>query len=124
MLVSLGLDESDAQRTQLDVYKEYFQIPFLDATRTYYKAESAAFVANNSVPDYMKRAEARLDEEKKRVSLYLNDSTDNEVSHVSPLRDSADTPAESAMRGGLDPGSCRGHDGRISTITGRRQNTR
>lgn len=62
------------------MYKEYFQTPFLDATRAYYKAESAAYVSNNSVPDYMKRAEARLDEEKKRVSLYLHDSTDVDVS--------------------------------------------
>jgi cullin 1 len=59
----LGLDESDAQRQQLDVYREYFQEPFILATAAYYKAESAAFSSNNSVSDYMKRAETRLQED-------------------------------------------------------------
>ncbi|ORY31833.1 putative ubiquitin-protein ligase [Naematelia encephala] len=73
--VSLGLDEADAQRQQLDVYKEYFQTPFLDATSQYYSDESAAFVASNSVSDYMKKAEMRLQEEEDRVNLYLHDNT-------------------------------------------------
>jgi cullin 1 len=76
----LGLDESDAQRQQLDVYREYFQEPFILATAAYYKAESAAFSSNNSVSDYMKRAETRLQEEVDRVNLYLHDTTTKEVS--------------------------------------------
>ncbi|KAK8223146.1 Cullin [Phyllosticta capitalensis] len=71
--VSLGLDESDTQKTTLDVYKEFFEKPFLEATSTYYKEESARFLAENSVVDYMKKAESRLDEEKERVPLYLLD---------------------------------------------------
>jgi len=77
--VSLGLDEADAQRQMLDVYKEFFQTPFLDATKLYYTAESSAFVANNSVSDYMKKAEDRLQEEADRVNLYLHDSTRKDV---------------------------------------------
>lgn len=73
--VSLGLDEADAQRQNLDVYKAHFQAPFLDATYKYYKAESDAFIANNSVADFMKKAEARLQEESERVNLYLHSST-------------------------------------------------
>lgn len=80
MAVSLGLDEADAQRQQLDVYKEHFQSAFLAATKAYYEAESKAFVANNSVPDYMKKAEDRLQEEVDRVNLYLHESTMKEVS--------------------------------------------
>lgn len=73
--VSLGLDEADAQRQQLDVYHEYFQDAFIEATKNYYVAESAAYIANNSVSDYMKKAANRLQEEADRVNLYLNDTT-------------------------------------------------
>ncbi|KAF2747876.1 Cullin-domain-containing protein [Sporormia fimetaria CBS 119925] len=69
--VSLGLDETDYQKNNLDVYKEYFERPFLAATAEYYKNESKQFLAENSVVDYMKKAEARLEEEKQRVPLYL-----------------------------------------------------
>ncbi|WVR06630.1 hypothetical protein IAU60_003662 [Kwoniella sp. DSM 27419] len=77
--VSLGLDEADAQRQNLDVYREYFQTPFLSATEQYYKAESSAFVSNNSVSDYMKKAETRLQEEADRVNMYLHDSTRSDL---------------------------------------------
>lgn len=70
--VSLGLDENDSQKSTLDVYRFYFEKPFIAATRTYYLNESMQFVAENSVVEYMKKAEARLDEEKERVNLYLH----------------------------------------------------
>ncbi|WVO14316.1 hypothetical protein L204_101948 [Cryptococcus depauperatus] len=73
--VSLGLDESDAQRQNLEVYKAFFQTQFLSATDSFYRAESTAFVQANSVSDYMKKAEARLQEESDRINLYLHDST-------------------------------------------------
>ncbi|KAF2762209.1 Cullin-domain-containing protein [Pseudovirgaria hyperparasitica] len=69
--VSLGLDESDSNKSTLDVYKEYFEKPFLEATAAYYQKESKEFLAENSVVEYMKKAEIRLDEEKERVGLYL-----------------------------------------------------
>jgi cullin 1 len=70
--VSLGLDENDSKKSTLEVYRHYFQRPFINATRTYYENESRQFVAENSVVEYMKKAEARLDEEKARVGLYLH----------------------------------------------------
>ncbi|ORX98722.1 cullin-2 [Clohesyomyces aquaticus] len=69
--VSLGLDESDSSKSTLDVYKEFFEKPFLEATGTYYENESKQFLAENSVVEYMKKAEARLQEEMERVPLYL-----------------------------------------------------
>jgi cullin 1 len=69
--VSLGLDESDSSKSTLDVYKEYFEKPFLAATAEYYDNESKQFLAENSVVEYMKKAESRLEEEKERVPLYL-----------------------------------------------------
>lgn len=70
--VSLGLDETDSTKSTLDVYRYHFEKPFLEATTKYYENESAQFVAENSVVEYMKKAETRLDEEKGRVGLYLH----------------------------------------------------
>ena len=70
--VSLGMDEADSTKPTLDIYRFYFERPFLQATRVYYQQESARFVAENTVVDYMKKAEARLEEEKNRVGLYLH----------------------------------------------------
>lgn len=70
--VSLGLDENDPTKSTLDVYRRYFEVPFLKSTSEYYQRESKMFVAENSVVEYMKKAEARLDEEKERVGLYLH----------------------------------------------------
>lgn len=69
--VALGIDEADSTKTNLDVYRQYFELPFIDATKKYYQQESRDFLAENSVVDYMKKAERRLDEEKERVPLYL-----------------------------------------------------
>ncbi|RSH81909.1 uncharacterized protein EHS24_008106 [Apiotrichum porosum] len=77
--VALGIDDADAQRQNLDVYNECFQKYFIQATDKYYAAESAAFVTANSVPDYMKKAEDRLQEEGDRINLYLHDSTRREL---------------------------------------------
>lgn len=74
-LVSLGLDETDTNRQNLDVYRQEFEKPFLEATEAYYTAESDAFVAQNTATDYMKKAETRLKEEEDRVELYLHAST-------------------------------------------------
>lgn len=70
--VSLGLDEGDSTKTTLDVYRYHFEQPFLEATMTFYRNESKQFVAENSVVEYMKKAEARLQEEEERVGIYLH----------------------------------------------------
>lgn len=73
--VSLGLDESDTNKQSLDVYKEHFETPFIETTEKYYKTESEAYLADNSVSDYLKKAEERLKEEEDRVSQYLHSTT-------------------------------------------------
>ncbi|KAL1871605.1 hypothetical protein VTK73DRAFT_1954 [Phialemonium thermophilum] len=70
--VSLGLDEADPSKVTLDVYRYHFERPFLEATKEFYQAESKQFVAENSVVEYMKKAEARLNEEEERVKMYLH----------------------------------------------------
>ncbi|KAF2089749.1 Cullin-domain-containing protein [Saccharata proteae CBS 121410] len=71
--VSLGLDESDTTKENLDVYREYFEKPFLKATEEFHREESRRFLAENSVVEYMKKAEARLEEERSKVPLYYHD---------------------------------------------------
>ena len=57
--VSLGLDDSDSTKSTLDVYRKFFELPFLDATTAYYQIESKQFVAENSVVEYMKKVRKR-----------------------------------------------------------------
>lgn len=83
--VSLGLDEADPTKSTLDVYRFHFEKPFLEATRLFYEAESKQFVAENSIVEYMKKAEARLDEEEERVHMYLHSDI------VLPLRKACHT---------------------------------
>jgi len=73
--VSLGLDELDMKKVHLDVYEQHFEIPFLEATEGYYKLESKAFLAENSISDYLKKADERLREEDDRARKYLHTNT-------------------------------------------------
>lgn len=70
--VSLGLDEADTSKSTLDVYRYHFERPFLQATKEFYQSESKQFVAENSVVEYMKKAELRLAEEEERVQMFLH----------------------------------------------------
>lgn len=60
--VELGVD----QEQPLHFYKKEFQDPFVKATGEFYAAESAAFLALNSVSAYMTKAEERLAQEEVR----------------------------------------------------------
>jgi cullin 1 len=55
--------------------QEHFENPFIETTEKYYKQESESFLAENSVSDYLKKAEERLREEEDRVERYLNTGT-------------------------------------------------
>ncbi|KAJ3211024.1 hypothetical protein HDU67_004826 [Dinochytrium kinnereticum] len=95
--VALGLDENDCTKPTLDIYKQYFETPFIAATEAYYKTESELFISNNSITDYMKKAEARLIEEENRVQLYLHQNTSKPLittcetvlikNHTAPIQD-------------------------------------
>ena len=73
--VSLGLNKADISETCLDMYEEHFEIPFLETTERYYTLKSEAFLAENSVSEYLKKAEEWLREEEGRVEGYLNTVT-------------------------------------------------
>ena len=78
--VSLGLDESDSNKANFEVYRQHFETPFIQATAEYYALESKTFLSENSVSAYMKKAEDRLREEEDRIERYLNSTTRKVVS--------------------------------------------
>ena len=69
--VALGIDENDQNKGTLEVYHNYFEKPFISSTEQYYQAESDKFLAENTVVEYMKKAETRLHEEREHVPLFL-----------------------------------------------------
>lgn len=78
--MALGLNESETKQVKetptLKIYKEHFEAPFIASTEHYYNRESSEFLRQNPVTEYMKKVEQRLEEEKKRIRLYLNESTE------------------------------------------------
>ena len=66
----------------LEVYSKDFEQPFLQRSADFYKIESNEYLAQNSAPDYMKKAERRLLEEEDRVSHYLDARTEPKIKEV------------------------------------------
>jgi cullin 1 len=99
------LDDNDSNKLTLDVYQEFFEKPFIEATDSYYRAESDRFIKESSVTDYMKRVsqihdpfwsqelnilrpkvENRLKEEEHRLQMYLHESTSKPVNLTTLFR--------------------------------------
>jgi cullin 3 len=75
MLADLGVDT-------LAVYEDDFESDFLETTRTFYRQESLEFISANTCPDYLSKAETRLNEELMRVQHYLNVHTKGKLMRI------------------------------------------
>lgn len=80
--VEMGLDQDDGEQMggstgpELSIYAKYFEESFLEETQDFYRRESSAFLASNSLVEYMQKIDHRLAEEQKRISCYLHKSTE------------------------------------------------
>jgi cullin 3 len=75
MLVDLGV-QSNA------VYEDDFEVFFLEQTLDFYRAEAQSLLDHNTCPEYLVKAEKRLQEEAQRVTHYLNPSTDHKLKSI------------------------------------------
>lgn len=75
MLMVLGINA----RT---VYEEDFERPFLQQSAEFYRMESQKFLAENSASVYIKKVEARINEEAERAKHYLDESTEPRIVEV------------------------------------------
>ncbi|XP_030772061.1 cullin-3 isoform X2 [Rhinopithecus roxellana] len=75
MLMILGLEGRS-------VYEEDFEAPFLEMSAEFFQMESQKFLAENSASVYIKKVEARINEEIERVMHCLDKSTEEPIVKV------------------------------------------
>ena len=64
------------------VYEHDFEIRFLQSTASFYRDESRKFLATSDCPEYLKKAEGRLNEEVARCVAYLDPSSSIKITSV------------------------------------------
>ncbi|KQK12851.1 cullin-4 [Brachypodium distachyon] len=61
--------------TDLGMYSETFEKPFLECTSQFYATEGVKYLQQSDIPDYLKHVESRLQEEHERCIMYLEANT-------------------------------------------------
>lgn len=67
----------DPKSLTSQVYRTYFEEPYLTATTEFYMVKAQAFLQDNGVHAYMRYAEQKLKEEEARGARYLETSADS-----------------------------------------------
>merc|ERR1712241_185032 len=75
MLMMLGIDTRN-------VYEEDFESHFLKQSAEFYKIESQKFLEENSASVYIRKVEARINEEAERATHYLDETTEPRIVEV------------------------------------------
>eukprot|EP00127_Corallochytrium_limacisporum_P004999 Clim_evm22s196 gene=Clim_evmTU22s196 len=83
-LVMIGANDDGGSASRnderpLSIYRVIFEQELLEETRKYYEAERDDFIDSNPVTEYMKKVEARLEEEQRRVQILLHPSTEEKL---------------------------------------------
>lgn len=60
---------------KLQIYRDNFELAYLDATLVFYKMKAPEYLEVNGVQNYMKYADAKLREEEQRAKKYLESSS-------------------------------------------------
>lgn len=81
-----GTGEADANgghaKDALGAYNSDLEEPLLVSTRNFYGRRREEWIAVDSTPDYLVKAEKALDQEKERVGAYFNLSSESKVLKV------------------------------------------
>ena len=75
MLLEIGIDCDE-------VYERDYEKMFLEGTKEFYRRESQEYLSRNSAPDYVRKAEKRLNEERSRVTHYLSPATEPKLMNI------------------------------------------
>ena len=75
MLDELGIDG-------VCVYEQEFETVFIEETKQFYAMESLEFLSQNTCPDYICKAEARIGEEAARLQHYVAEKTEPKLRHA------------------------------------------
>lgn len=75
MLVDLGIQTHA-------VYNEDFEKAFLEETFAFYREEAQRFIAENTCPVFLFKAEARIQQERARVADYLSSTTGKRLNQI------------------------------------------
>eukprot|EP01132_Coremiostelium_polycephalum_P011565 gene11565-14165_t len=73
-LIKLDSIDKDKQ-----LYRIEYESSYLENTKQFYTSESAAFISSCGISSYMKKAEARIEEEYHRSQKYLNSSSHDKL---------------------------------------------
>mmetsp|Transcript_9320 Transcript_9320/g.26748 ORF Transcript_9320/g.26748 Transcript_9320/m.26748 type:complete len:561 (-) Transcript_9320:1059-2741(-) len=104
----VGEEIGDIGAARLNVYVKELETPLLNASKEFYAREASQWIGSDSCPEYLKKAEARLQQEVARVAAYLHSSTEEKLlkdieeqllaNHQQALLDKEETGCRALLR--------------------------